>query len=258
MRTRPDRRILTPEHVLIQLEPAGLGSRFLAFVVDFVLILGVSVLVVQITSSLGTFGVGAIVQALVLLVIGWGYHVFFETRHQGQSPGKRVVGLRVVDGRGLPLSVEQSFVRNVLRAVDQLPLGYALGGIFCVFDRERRRLGDMAADTLVVREEVTFEPERRVSRERTYNSLKTPRVLRLIRHRVCLEEREFLSTLCARAEALEATARFDLMEAVGRHYREALGIDDPRLSGENLVRGLTGILFSDRVRSRAVGATRRS
>ena len=247
---RGDRRILTPEHVEIRLEPAGLGSRFLALTVDLGLIVGVSALVAQLTAFLVPLGIGAVLRGLVLLVVSWGYHVYFETRHQGRSPGKRAVGLRVVDGRGLPLTVEQSFVRNILRAVDAIPVGYAVGGLFCLLDRERRRLGDMAADTLVVRESRTPEFERRSSRERTFNSLKTPRVLRLIRHRVGLEEREFLSTLCMRAESLEPGARFDLMEAVGRHYREALQVDDTRLSGENLVRGLTGILFSDSIRSR--------
>lgn len=250
MKGRGERRILTPEHVEIRLEPAGLGSRFLALTVDFALVTGVSALVAQVTTLLVPLGIGAVLRGLILLVVSWGYHVYFETRHQGQSPGKRVVGLRVVDGRGLPLTTEQSFVRNILRAVDAIPVGYAVGGLFCLLDGERRRLGDMAADTLVVRESRMPEFERRSSRDRIFNSLKTPRVLKIIRHRVGLEEREFLSTLCMRAEALEPSARFDLMESVGRHYRETLQIDDPRLSGENLVRGLTGILFSDRVRSR--------
>jgi uncharacterized RDD family membrane protein YckC len=257
VRPRRSRHILTPEHVEISLEPAGLGSRFIATVVDFALASGVAVLIAQVSSLVTPLGIGAVVRAVSLLVVNWGYHVYFETRHQGQSPGKRVVGLRVVDGRGLPLSVEQSFVRNVLRAVDVVPIGYAVGGACCMLDREHRRLGDMAADTLVVREQTLGEWDRRASRERTFNSLRTPRVLRLIRHRVGLEEREYLSILCARAEALEATARFDLMETVGRHYREVLGVDDPRLSGENLVRGLTGILFSDRVRSRGPALGRR-
>ena len=144
------------------------------------------------------------------------------------------------------MTVEQSFVRNILRAVDAIPVGYAVGGLFCLFDRERRRLGDMAADTLVVRESRTPEFERRSSRERTFNSLKTPRVLRLIRHRVGLEEREFLSTLCMRAESLEPGARFDLMEEVATHYRRKLDVRDIPLGGEAFVRGLASILFADR------------
>jgi hypothetical protein len=195
--------------------------------------------------------VGIVAQALALLVLTWGYHVYFEVRHQGQSPGKRIVGIRVVDGRGLPLSLEQSFVRNVVRVLDALPVGYALGAIVCQLDPHRRRLGDIAADTLVVRERHGQAYERRSTGARAFNSLRTPRVLRLVRHRVGLEEREFLATLCLRADGMEDKARFDLMEEVGRHYKERLGIEDPHMSGENLVRGLAGVLFAEQAAGRA-------
>ncbi len=244
------RLILTPEHVEIRLDPAGLGSRFIALLVDFVLVTGTSVVVAQLTLALLPTAAAFIVRALLLLLLTWGYHVYFEVLHAGQSPGKRIMGIRVVDGRGLPLSFEQSFVRNVIRVLDALPVGYALGAVACQFDGLRRRLGDIAADTLVVRESRAFGYERRASRSRAFNSLRTPRVLRLIRHRVGLEEREFLSALCLRAESLHEQARFDLMDEVGRHYRTRLEIDDPHLSGENLVRGITGILFSDRASAR--------
>jgi hypothetical protein len=79
-----------------------------------------------------------------------------------------------------------------------------------------------------------------------FNSLRVPRVLRLIRSRVTLDEREFLLSLCLRASELNDRARFDLMDEVGAYYRDKLKIDDPNLSGENLVRGLTAILFEKR------------
>ncbi|MBI5369397.1 MAG: hypothetical protein HZA54_20350 [Planctomycetes bacterium] len=122
-------------------------------------------------------------------------------------------------------------------------MGYGVGALACLVDPLSRRLGDLAADTLVIREEgqlgfrVLLPPSRR------FNSLRTPRTLRLIRHRIGLELREYLLTLCLRAEGLEARARFDLMEAAGRHLRERLDLDDPHLSGENLVRDLTSILY---------------
>lgn len=250
MRGAKARLVVTPEHVEIRLDPAGLGSRFIALIVDFALVSGGSVVISQITLSLLPTALGVIVRALVLLVLTWGYHVYFEVLHAGQSPGKRIMGIRVVDGRGLPLSFEQSFVRNVVRVLDALPVGYALGAVFCQLDGLHRRLGDIAADTLVVRESRPFDLERRTSRSRAFNSLRTPRVLRLARHRIGLEEREFLSALCLRAEALQEQARFDLMEEVGRHYRTVLEIDDPHLSGENLVRGIAGVLFSDRAPAR--------
>jgi uncharacterized RDD family membrane protein YckC len=244
------RVVLTPEHVLILLEPAGLGSRFVALAVDFALVAGLTALVTRLAFALPG-GAGTIVRALALLLLTWGYHVYFEVRHQGQSPGKRIAGIRVVDGRGLPLSLEQSFVRNVVRVLDALPIGYALGALACYFDPRRRRLGDIAADTLVVRERRTLELEGRASRARSWNSLRTPRLVRLARHRVSLEERELLQALCLRAPGLADSARVELMEEVGRHYRERLGIDDPHLSGEGVVQGLAGALLPDRLASPA-------
>jgi uncharacterized RDD family membrane protein YckC len=239
---RRERLILTPEHVQIALVPAGLGSRFLALVVDGSVLMAFGGTVAMLAALLLPGAMGPLVGGMAALVIVWGYHVYFEVRHQGRSPGKALVGIRVVDGRGLPIGLEQSFVRNVVRALDFAPLGYGLGALVAQLDAEGRRLGDIAADTLVIRDSRTFQYDRRGPRSREFNSLRTPRVLRRLRRRVSLEEREFLATLCMRAEGLEAQARFDLMEEVAQHYRHKLEIDDPRLSGENLVRGLTSIL----------------
>ncbi len=74
----------------------------------------------------------------------------------------------------------------------------------------------------------------------------------MIRNRIGLEEREFLLALCIRADGLDPSARYDLMEEVGLHYKRKLGVDDPFLSGENLVRDLTSLLFSEHRGSRQV------
>jgi uncharacterized RDD family membrane protein YckC len=245
------RVVVTPEHVEIVLEPAGLGIRFLALLADLVLLIAVAVVLAQLSLLFLPFGVAGVVRGLTLLVLSWGWHVYFEIAHQGQSPGKRLFGLRVVDGRGLPLALEQSFIRNAVRALDALPVGYALGALTCLFDREHRRLGDIVADTLVVREPRHVEADRRVAGERVFNSLRVPRVLRLVRHRVGLEEREFLATLCLRAESLEAGARFDLMEDAAAFYREKLDLGDLPVSGESFVRGLVSVLFADQLNARA-------
>jgi uncharacterized RDD family membrane protein YckC len=241
------RQILTPEQVEILLEPAGPGRRFGALVIDLLLVLSLTAAVSRLALLALPAGLGPLVRGIVVVLLSWGYHVFFEVRHHGQSPGKRIVGIRVVDGRGLPLSLEQSLVRNVVRALDALPAGYALGCLASLLDGERRRLGDRVADTLVVRERPPLETDRRSGGARAFNSLQTPRMVRLARQAVSLEEREFLAELCRRADALEDRARFELMEDVGRHYREKLGVDDTRLSGENLVRGLTAALFAGRL-----------
>jgi uncharacterized RDD family membrane protein YckC len=232
--------ILTPEHVPIRLFPAGLGARFLALMADTVIILG---LMIGISIFLP---MGPGLQTVVIFVVQWGYHMYFEVRHQGRSPGKRFCGLRVVDSRGLPVTFQQAFVRNIVRVLDFAPIFYGLGGLACLFDRHRRRLGDLAAETLVIEERRAPDPTRTISEARRFNSLQTGRVLRRLRKQVGLEERELLLALCLRAESLDPQARFDLMEEVGGYYRRTLEVDDPHLSGENLVRGLLAILYTDR------------
>jgi uncharacterized RDD family membrane protein YckC len=234
--------VLTPEHVPIRLTPAGLGARFMAVLTDGIIILAVC-------GTLGTLlqivtlGRATALVITASFVIQWGYHVFFEVRRQGQTPGKKLCGLRVVDSRGLPITFQQSFIRNVVRALDFAPAFYGVGALSCLLTRHRRRLGDLAADTLVIQEHRPADLARALAGQRRFNSLQAPRVLRRIRRHVGLEEREFLLALCLRAEALDPRARFDLMEEAGNHYRKVLEIDDPHLSGENVVRGLLSVLY---------------
>jgi uncharacterized RDD family membrane protein YckC len=241
--------ILTPEHVLVELPPAGLGSRFVALTVDFAIIVGASALAAQVIGLFLPAAVAGAAVTTVAFAIGWSYHIYFEVGQQGRSPGKRLVGLRVVDGHGLPLTLQQSFLRNAARALDMMPFAYGLGALACRLDPQHRRLGDLLADTLVIREARKIDYDRRETRSRAFNSLKTPRVLRLLRRRVGLAEREFLLHLVERAQDLTPEARFQLMQDVGTHYREVLGLDDPHLSGENLVRGLAAILAAGRTTS---------
>lgn len=243
MNGRRERRIVTPEHVQIRLTPAGLGSRFLALFVDFALMLGMTALLGVAASALLPRGLSQLVLITGAFLINTGYPIVFEVRAQGRTPGKRMARLRVVDGRGLPITLEQSFVRNVVRALDFLPLFYGLGGLVSLLDRDHRRLGDIVADTLVIQERIPLRPEGDVRLDRRFNDLRVPALQRRIRQRVSLEEREFLLTLCLRADRLGESARYDLMDEVGGWYRKRLDIDAPHLSNENLVRDLTAVLY---------------
>jgi uncharacterized RDD family membrane protein YckC len=246
---RRERRIVTPEQVAIRLTPAGPASRLAALLLDTALVVAASGLLAAVLEQLLPRALSGLFLASLLFVVHWGYHVYFETRHRGRSPGKRAAGLRVVDGRGLAITVEQSFVRNILRALDFLPFYYGIGGIACLLDPDGRRLGDIAADTLVVAERPPASALDRPSfggQDRRLDDLGAPDVARRIRHRIGAEERELLAALCRRADRLEAKARYDLMEEVAAYYREKLEIDAPHLSGENLVRGIAAVVFPRR------------
>ena len=241
------RVVLTPEHVPIVLVPAGLGSRFAALLIDWIIVVCALMPLWWLASIVLPPGLSGAFFLTSYFFFNTGFPIWFEVRRSGQTPGKRIMNLRVVDGRGLPVSAPQSCARNLARAVDGLPLLYGLGGLVCLMDRHFRRLGDIVADTLVITEHRPAEKQAGLLLSpRRFNSLRVPRVTRLIKHRISLEEREFLLALCLRAEQLDAKARFDLFEEVGGYYREKLKVDDPHLSGENLVRDLTAILFGDK------------
>jgi uncharacterized RDD family membrane protein YckC len=236
--------IVTPEHVHIRLEPAGAGSRFLAILIDSVIVQGASVMLLAILSMMLPRGIARAIFITANFVLTWGWHVYFETQHQGRTPGKRALRLRVIDARGLPVSLYQSLVRNITRVLDFAPVFYGVAAIASLSSTTRRRLGDIIADTLVIRDAQPLSYKGQLAAERRYNSLRTPRVLRLIRHRISLEEREFLLALCLRADRMSAEARYDLMEEVAAAYRKELGLEEESISGENLVRDLTAVLFN--------------
>jgi len=165
-------RIDTPENVIFGYRVAGIGSRFLAALIDTTLILvlqlvvNIGVLLVarflfnfSLSSNdsglawlLGIFG-------LVTFAFLWGYYIFFEMLWNGQSPGKRRVGLRVIRMDGTPITLSESIIRNLVRLVDFLPAYYGVGVIAMFINSQARRLGDLAAGTMVVhdRAAVTLE-----------------------------------------------------------------------------------------------------
>ncbi|EJM75148.1 putative membrane protein [Pseudomonas sp. GM49] len=148
----------TPEGVDLPLRPAGLMVRALAFVIDLGLrglVLGVLFIALAMLGKLGA-GLGSI----LLFGVSWWYMVLFEVLNQGRSPGKLWMGLRVVHDDGTPVGWSASLLRNLLRVVDLLPFGYFLGAISCLQHPHFKRLGDIAAGTLVIyRERSHTRPE---------------------------------------------------------------------------------------------------
>lgn len=151
--------IQTPENVAFGYQVAGIGSRFLASLLDTLIIIFLEFLVVVITLlSLRAFGqLNATMASWAYAVLGivgflffWGYYIFFEMLWNGQSPGKRWVGLRVIRTDGTPITLSESFIRNLTRLVDLLPAAYGVGIVTMFVDKQSRRLGDLAAGTLVV------------------------------------------------------------------------------------------------------------
>ena len=141
-------QVETPEGIDLPLRPAGLMVRAVAFAIDLGIrgfILGVLFIALAFLGRLG-MGLGS----LLLFAISWWYMVLFEVLRQGRSPGKQWLGLRVVHDDGTPIGWSASLLRNLLRFVDLLPFGYFLGALSCLQHPTFKRLGDIAAGTLVV------------------------------------------------------------------------------------------------------------
>jgi uncharacterized RDD family membrane protein YckC len=159
-------QIETPEHIHVHYELAGIGSRALAGIFDALIQGLITVLVVWGLIWLGLYFkvrdvyglVGAIVIATSGFLAATAYYVVSEMVTGGQSPGKRMAGLRVIGGDGRPLTFLQSVLRNIIRAVDALPLFYTVGLLAVFFSRHAQRLGDMVAGTIVVKERLQEGP----------------------------------------------------------------------------------------------------
>jgi len=138
----------TPEGILLELRPAGLSARFYAFLLDWLIRLMVAYAAAVATVLMGDFGVAF--WLLLYFLLEWFYPVVFELSRAGATPGKSVVGLKVVMDNGLPITPAASFTRNLLRVADFLPFAFGAAIVSMLLRQDCKRLGDLAAGTLVV------------------------------------------------------------------------------------------------------------
>ena len=156
---RKIKNIITPENVYIDFELAGLGSRLLAFLIDFViqcLIIFLMIIIVY-SADLSYYydeEINSYITALSIIVVFLvynGYFIFWEMLMNGQSPGKRILNLMVIKETGEAITFFDSALRNIIRVIDFLPFFYLIGSVFLVFNKNYKRIGDMAANTIVVK-----------------------------------------------------------------------------------------------------------
>jgi uncharacterized RDD family membrane protein YckC len=148
--------IRTPEGVDVRLTLAGVGSRFVSALVDAAIqwsSIGAVAALVFLTNGFGAGpGIAVAIFSVAFFALFWGYDVFFEVLASGRTPGKRWNGLRVVRSSGHPIGFLASAARNLLRLVDWLPSAYLVGAAVILATKQNQRLGDLVADTIVVRE----------------------------------------------------------------------------------------------------------
>ncbi|MEO7794922.1 MAG: RDD family protein [Thermoanaerobaculia bacterium] len=242
----------TPEGIAFTLPLAGPVSRMLAWAVDAACVGAAGSLI---GGAAGAFRfVGAdtatAIAAVAYFVLQIGYGIATEWLWRGQTVGKRLLRLRVLDQHGLRLRPSQVVTRNLLRAVDSLPLCYLVGGAAMLWSRNAQRLGDFAAGTVVVRVERLRQPDLDQILRGKFNSLREqPHLEARLRRLIRPEEAWLALRALLRREELAPAARVALFAELAAHFR--LRVPYPpetvdSLTDEQYVRNVVDVLFRAR------------
>ena len=214
----------TPEQVALEFPLAGIGSRFLAVAIDtgiqaIAMALAIASLAVLATvTGAASPSVKWMLSGLILFwfLLDTGYFAFFEAVRNGQTPGKRVIGLRVIDEGGGPVTVYAAILRNLLRVADQLPVIYGVGIFSILITARQQRLGDLAGGTVVVHERV--EPIAEPARVRRSHAPLGARKLRP-------EDIGLMEAFLQRRASLDSLVRLDTARQIAHRLAASLGIE---------------------------------
>jgi uncharacterized RDD family membrane protein YckC len=253
--------IRTPENVSFDFELAGVASRAVAWLIDVLVMFGLLMLMMMIAAVIG-FVLGGIASALYFVVafcIQWGYGALSEWRWNGQTLGKRAIGIRVLQLSGTPVTLMQAVVRNLVRIVDILPAFYLAGGASALLDARGRRLGDLAAGTVVVRQRRSPRPSAVVAPVERYNSFVHDPAVIHASTRITAPERDAMVGLALRRDNLPLPVRYALFSKLSSHLEERLGLARPDyFSEERFVLNLTAVVLGLSAASDARAARRAS
>ena len=239
--------IVTPDHIALDFELAGIGSRLLALILDGLLIAAALIVLIILgliagigtAVSTGSASPAAWTTALVVLLVFatvWGYFVLFEARNRGQTPGKWWTGIRVVRDDGLPIGWREAALRNLVRAADILPPpACVVGGLMIMLSKRGKRLGDLLAGTMVVREDSAIDPALRTSRWGAawivrVETGRSRRGIMLANMNVDARQLEIIERFLARRSVLPAAQRQTIAWRIASPFLSAMGEDPEALS----------------------------
>ena len=238
----------TPEGIVFSLPLAGPASRFLALLIDVACITAASEALDRLFGAFKVAGAGQALFAIAYFVLSIGYSIATEWFWRGQTLGKRVVGLRVMDEHALRLEFSQIVVRNLLRFIDGLPIFYLVGGASCFFSRYSQRLGDLAANTIVVRDLKHSQPDLNQLLGGRYNSMLEHRHLAArLRQRVPPPAATIALDSILRRDQFEPRARVELFAELADYFKALVEFPPEateQLSDEQYVRNVAEILFA--------------
>ncbi len=242
-------QLTTPEGIRFSLNLAGPMTRFLAFMVDVVCI---QATVMAVNTALGFLGVLSVDFAmgfsiLAAFVVQIGYGIALEWLWRGQTIGKKILRLRVMDEQGLSLQFSQVVIRNLLRVVDQLPSLYLVGGLTALMNRKSQRLGDIAARTIVTRAIPVTEPDLQEVLAGKFNSLRDyPHLTARLRQQISPQEADIALQALLRRNSYEPVARLDLFADIAGHLKRMVTFPQEATDGvsdEQYVRNVVDVVF---------------
>ena len=248
--------IRTPEGIVFSQLLAGPVTRFFAWFIDQ---LCIQVLMTVLGTLLVFLQIFSFQFALTVYVIGWfvlgiGYSIFFEWSWRGQTIGKRLFRLRVVDVEGMKLQFNQIVVRNLLRFVDELPAFYFVGGLACWLNSKCQRLGDLAANTIVIRSPRVAEPDLDQLLAGKFNSLRQfPHLAARLRQDVSPLEADIALQALLRRGEFDPQARVELFGDLAAHFRAKVEFPPEATDGmadEQYLRNVVDVLYRTRVENR--------
>jgi uncharacterized RDD family membrane protein YckC len=244
--------IRTPEGVVFALPLASPVARFLAWAVDFAVIsAGLSVLSIAVNlMGLISFDFSRAMSVLLFFGLQIGYGLFCEWLWRGQTVGKRILHLRVVDAHGLRLQFSQIVIRNLLRFVDMLPAFYLVGGAAALLSTRTQRLGDLAANTVVIRSPNLERPDLEQILSGKFNSLRNhPHLEARLRQRISPVEASLALQAILRRDDFEPRARAELFARLGEHFRSLVEFPPDSVEGitdEQYLRNVLDTVFRPR------------
>ena len=241
--------IQTPEGIVFPLLLAGPVTRFLAVFLDAACVNVILVIVSYFIVVFGFLGMDLLLAFYVLsyFVVSIGYPIATEWYWRGQTLGKRLLRLRVMDAQGLRLQFSQIVIRNLLRFVDMLPVFYLVGGVSSLVNRQAQRLGDIAANTIVVRNSEIPEPDLAQVLSGKYNSFRNyPHLVARLRQRVSPSEAGIALQSLLRRDQLNPEARLELFAEIASHMKQIVEFPQEAMEGitdEQYVRNVVDLLF---------------
>jgi uncharacterized RDD family membrane protein YckC len=241
--------ISTPEGIEFSLRLAGPVTRFLAWAVDLGTIVAIITILNVVLGILGVISRDLAMAANIIafFVVSVGYGILTEWYWQGQTLGKKLLQLRVMDEQGLRLQFSQIVIRNLLRFIDSLPALYLVGGLVCLFNKRAQRLGDFAANTIVVWTPHVSEPDLNQLLEGKYNSFREyPHLEARLRQHVTPAEAQVAVQSIVRRDDLDPHARIELFRELTAYFKTIVSFPQEATDGisdEQYVRNVVEAIF---------------